>query len=130
MTKQLPEGYDVDKHFTPNYNPWDQRVCLVPNADLFAAIANGSASIVTDTIETFTETGLKLASGDELEADIVVTATGLNMLVFGGLDLTVDGEDDLAAPDDRLPGHDAQRRAELRVLDRLHERVVDAQVPT
>ena len=93
VSKQLPEGYDVDKHFTPNYNPWDQRVCLVPNADLFAAISDGSASIVTDTIETFTETGLKLASGDELEADIVITATGLNMLVFGGLDLTVDGEE-------------------------------------
>jgi cation diffusion facilitator CzcD-associated flavoprotein CzcO len=90
--KALPEGFDVDRHFNPPYNPWDQRMCLVPDGDLFAAISDGKASVVTDRIATFTERGLLLESGDELEADIVVTATGLQMMPFGGLDLTVDGE--------------------------------------
>jgi monooxygenase len=89
---QLPEGYDVDTHFNPRYKPWDQRMCLVPNADLFEAISNGSASVVTDTVDTFTETGVRLGSGEELEADVVVTATGLNMLVFGGIELRVDDQ--------------------------------------
>ncbi len=89
---QLPPGYAVDTHFNPAYDPWDQRMCLVPDGDLFAAIKDGSASVVTDRIATFTETGLDLASGDRLEADIVVTATGLNLQVFGGTELTVDGE--------------------------------------
>ncbi|NMO15668.1 NAD(P)/FAD-dependent oxidoreductase [Pyxidicoccus fallax] len=89
--KQLPKGYPVDEHFSPPYNPWDQRLCMVPDADLFQAIRKGSASVVTDRIETFTERGLKLASGRELEADIVVTATGLNLLALGGIALTVDG---------------------------------------
>jgi len=98
VVRQLPEGFDVDTHFRPRYNPWDQRMCLVPNADLFKALSNGTASMVTDQIATFTETGIKLGSGDELEADVIVTATGLNMLVFGGIDLTVDG-DEIAMPD-------------------------------
>ncbi|RYC11476.1 flavin-containing monooxygenase [Nocardioides zhouii] len=89
---QLPPGYAVDTHFKPAYDPWDQRMCLVPDGDLFTAIRNGSASVVTDRIATFTETGLDLASGDRLEADVVVTATGLNLQVFGGTELTVDGE--------------------------------------
>ena len=76
VRRHLPEGYDVDTHFNPRYNPWDQRLCLVPDSDLFEAIARGDASVVTDGIETFTETGLKLTSGDELEADVIVTATG------------------------------------------------------
>jgi monooxygenase len=91
--KALPPGYDVRKHFKPNYNPWDQRVCLVPDGDLFEAISDGSASIETDTIDTFSERGVKLASGKELEADLVVTATGLNLLALGGMELSVDGED-------------------------------------
>jgi cation diffusion facilitator CzcD-associated flavoprotein CzcO len=91
VARQLPEGYDVDTHFNPSYNPWDQRICLVPDGDLFEAISAGTASVVTDRIETFTETGIRLESGDELEADIVVTATGLNLLPLGGLDFTVDG---------------------------------------
>ncbi len=82
--RQLPEGYDVDKHFAPRYNPWDQRMCLVPNGDLFKTIRDGKADMVTDTIERFTETGIRLASGDELQADIIVTATGLNLQLFGG----------------------------------------------
>jgi monooxygenase len=91
--KALPPGYDVNKHFKPRYNPWDQRVCLVPDGDLFAAIRDGSASIETDTIETFTEQGIKLSSGKQLEADLVVTATGLNLLALGGMEIAVDGED-------------------------------------
>jgi monooxygenase len=91
--KALPPGYDVDTHFRPKYNPWDQRVCLVPDGDLFEAISNGSASIATDEIETLTETGLKLKSGAELDADLVVTATGLNLLALGGTELAVDGRE-------------------------------------
>jgi monooxygenase len=93
VTKLLPPAYDVETHFTPRYNPWDQRVCLVPDGDLFTAISEDRASIVTDTVDTFTEHGIKLASGAELEADVIVTATGLNMLAFGGMTLAVDGRD-------------------------------------
>ncbi len=89
--KLLPFGYDVDTHFKPRYNPWDQRLCLVPDGNLFLALRSGTAEIVTDTIDTFTETGLRLASGRELDADIIVTATGLNLMLFGGIELTVDG---------------------------------------
>jgi len=89
--KQLGRGYDVGKHFNPRYNPWDQRLCFVPDADLFKAIRAGTASVVTDEIETFTETGLKLRSGAELEADIIVTATGLKVRMVGGMAMVVDG---------------------------------------
>ncbi len=92
LTRQLPAGYDIDTHFTPRYDPWDQRLCVVPNGDLFTAIRSGAASVVTDHIDTFTETGLRLRSGAELDADIVVTATGLDLLFLGGAQLTVDGE--------------------------------------
>ncbi|QUQ68646.1 flavin-containing monooxygenase [Kutzneria sp. CA-103260] len=88
--KLLPAGYDVDKHFRPRYNPWDQRLCLVPDGDLFRAIRHGKASVATDEIAEFTESGIRLRSGDELPADIVVTATGLRLLAFGGIRLTVD----------------------------------------
>jgi monooxygenase len=90
VEKALPAGFDVDRHFTPAYDPWDQRVCLVPDGDLFEALGAGTASIATDRIRTFTETGLELESGEHLDADVVVTATGLNMLALGGMDLTVD----------------------------------------
>ncbi|NKE58995.1 NAD(P)/FAD-dependent oxidoreductase [Lentzea sp. PSKA42] len=89
--KRLPAGYDVAKHFTPNYNPWDQRVCLAPDGDLFAAIRDGKASVVTDVVDTFTPDGIRLKSGDEIAADIVVTATGLNMLALGEMEVSVDG---------------------------------------
>jgi len=89
--RQLPAGYDVDTHFKPVYNPWDQRLCLVPDGDLFRAIRQQRASVVTGRIATFTEHGLRLESGEELPADIVVTATGLQLLALGGLQLTVDG---------------------------------------
>jgi monooxygenase len=91
-TKQLPPGYEVDTHFAPSYNPWDQRMCLIPDGDLFRSIRNGRASVVTDQIDTFTESGIRLQSGEELEADIVVSATGLNLLAIGGMGLEVDGE--------------------------------------
>jgi monooxygenase len=92
VRKQLGPDYDVETHFTPRYKPWDQRVCLVPNGDLFKAIREGRASVVTDHIETFTEQGIKLCSGDELEVDLIVTATGLELEVLGGVELTVDGQ--------------------------------------
>jgi monooxygenase len=93
VERALPPGYDIDKHFTPRYNPWDQRMCLVPDSDLFEAISSGDASVVTDRIASFAERGIELESGEELEADVVVTATGLNLLFLGGLQLTVDGEE-------------------------------------
>jgi monooxygenase len=89
---QLPEGYDVDTHFNPPYEPWDQRLCLVPDGDLFQAIASGRAEIVTDRIKTFTERGLALESGREVEAEVIVTATGFNLLLLGGMEVAVDGE--------------------------------------
>jgi monooxygenase len=92
VQRSLPAGYDVDKHFRPKYNPWDQRMCLVPNGDLFKAIRHGDATVVTDTIDSFTEDGIKLDSGEQLEADVIVTATGLNLLFLGGMELVVDGE--------------------------------------
>jgi len=87
----LGPDFDVAKHFRPRYNPWDQRLCLAPDGDFFAAIKSGSASIATDEIERFTLTGLQLKSGAHLDADLVVTATGLNLQVLGGLQLSVDG---------------------------------------
>ncbi|MGW4272979.1 flavin-containing monooxygenase [Streptomyces seoulensis] len=91
--RQLPAGYAVDTHFNPPYDPWDQRLCAVPDGDLFRAIRGGSASVVTDRIASFTETGVLLESGRELPADVVVTATGLNVQAFGGARLTVDGRE-------------------------------------
>jgi cation diffusion facilitator CzcD-associated flavoprotein CzcO len=98
VRRQLPEGYEIDVHFRPSYNPWDQRLCLVPDGDLFRAIRQGRASVVTDRVATFTETGLELESGKTLDADIVVTATGLNLIAFGGMALVVDGTE-IALPD-------------------------------
>ena len=89
---ELEPDYDVETHFTPRYNPWDQRLCLVPNSDLFQAIKSGQASVVTDHIDTFTETGIRLQSGQELEADIIITATGLNLVILGNIQFTVDDQ--------------------------------------
>jgi cation diffusion facilitator CzcD-associated flavoprotein CzcO len=89
--RQLPD-LDVDTHFNPSYNPWDQRLCVVPGGDLFRALRKGDASVVTDRIERFDATGIQLESGEHLDADIVVTATGLNLLAFGGIDVHVDGK--------------------------------------
>ena len=93
IKRQLPKGYPIDPHFTPRYDPWDQRLCAVPNGDLFKAIKKGTVSVVTDTIDTFTDKGIRVSSGEELEADIVITATGLELLFVGGIDVTVDGEE-------------------------------------
>jgi len=98
LARRLPPGFDVDTHFNPRYEPWDQRMCIVPDGDLFDAISDGRASVVTDRIETLTERGLALAAGAELEADLIVTATGLEMVPFGGIRLSVDERDvDLGA---------------------------------
>jgi monooxygenase len=93
IERQLPPGYDVDTHFKPSYDPWDQRMCLVPDSNLFAALSSGRASIATDHVDTFTPGGVRLRSGRELQADIVVTATGLNLLALGGMQIAVDGRD-------------------------------------
>lgn len=89
--KELPEGYDLS-HFNPKYDPWDQRLCVVPDADLFRAIKAGKVEVVTDTIKQFTPKGIELNSGRQLEADIVVSATGLNLMLMGGIDLSINGE--------------------------------------
>ncbi len=90
IEKQVPEA-DIAAHFTPRYNPWDQRLCVAADGDLFRAIRSGRASVVTATIKTFTEKGVALEDGEELEADMIVTATGLNLLPVGGAQLSVDG---------------------------------------
>jgi cation diffusion facilitator CzcD-associated flavoprotein CzcO len=88
----LGEEFDVEKHFTPSYRPWQQRLAFVPEGDLFQGIAAGKASVVTDEIDTFTETGVRTRSGEQLDADIIVTATGFNLCMFGDIDFDVDGE--------------------------------------
>jgi monooxygenase len=92
LRTQLGRRFDIDKHFTPRYNPWDQRLCLVPDSDLFDALKAGKASVVTDEIETFTEKGIRVKSGEELECAIIVTATGLKLKLLGGMTMTVDGK--------------------------------------
>jgi cation diffusion facilitator CzcD-associated flavoprotein CzcO len=89
---ELGDDYDVEKHFTPSYNPWDQRLCLVPDGDLFASIRSGKASVVTDHIDCFTSSGIQLQSGEKVEADIVISATGLELKVLGGVEFAMDGE--------------------------------------
>lgn len=90
--RELPAGYDVDTHFNPAYEPWDQRLCMAPNGDLFKALRSGKAQMVTDHIERFTDTGIRLQSGQDLPADIIVTATGLKLQACGGMELDVDGK--------------------------------------
>ncbi len=92
VKKKLGPEIDVDKHFNPAYNPWDQRLCLIPNGDLFRSLKLGKASVVTESIETFTKNGIELVSGEHLDADIIVTATGLRVLALGDIDIDVDGE--------------------------------------
>lgn len=91
VRQSLGPDYDVATHFVPRYNPWEQRLCFAPDGDFFKAIQSGQASVVTDHIDTFTETGIALKSGQELKADIIVTATGLNLVVLGGVEVIVDG---------------------------------------
>ena len=92
VAKLLPDGYDIGTHFTPRYNPWDQRLCLVPDADMFDAIKAGRVSVVTDEIERFTPAGIRLKSGNEIAADIIVTATGLKIQLLSDVAFTIDGE--------------------------------------
>ncbi len=92
VKRELNPGFDIEKHFTPTYKPWDQRVCLVPDSDLFKAINDGRAEVVTDQIESFVENGIELKSGRILEADLIVTATGLTLKMMGGIKLSVDGK--------------------------------------
>jgi cation diffusion facilitator CzcD-associated flavoprotein CzcO len=92
VARRLPDGYDVGRHFTPSYGPWDQRVCIVPGGDLFAAISAGRVDVVTGTIDTFTDRGLRLTTGEDVEADVVIAATGLEVLALGDIDVVVDGE--------------------------------------
>ena len=128
VRRELDGQVDVDAHFTPTYKPWDQRVCLVPNGDLFEALRAGRASVVTDQIDTFVETGIRLRSGRTIDADLVVTATGLKLKLFGGLAVEVDGQARRPLEDGRIQGHDVQRCSQFRLRPRLHERVLDAQV--
>ncbi|MGB3301286.1 flavin-containing monooxygenase [Gordonia sp. (in: high G+C Gram-positive bacteria)] len=88
----LPKGFDVDTHFKPRYEPWDQRLCIIPDGDFYKAVKSGTADVATDTIKKFTATGIDLDSGGHLDADIIVTATGLDLVTFGGASLSVDGE--------------------------------------
>lgn len=91
VARRLPDGFDVERHFTPDYDPWDQRVCLIPDDDLFVALRRGEATVVTDTTERFVPEGVVTGSGQVIEADVVVTATGLELLMLGGIELVVDG---------------------------------------
>jgi cation diffusion facilitator CzcD-associated flavoprotein CzcO len=100
LERELPPGYDIDTHFTPTYDPWDQRLCVVPDGDLFRAIRDGRASVVTDHIDTFVPEGIRLQSGEVLPADVVVSATGLELLFIGGIEMSVDGE--VVEPGERL----------------------------
>jgi cation diffusion facilitator CzcD-associated flavoprotein CzcO len=124
----LGPEYDVAKHFTPRYNPWEQRLCLVPDGDLFKSIRDKRASVVTHEIDTFTKGGIKLKDGSELEADIIVTATGLNLQVLGGLEVSVDGRTVDFAANAELQGHDVFGYPEHGLGVRLHQRVVDAEM--
>jgi len=90
--RRLPREFDIDKHLTPAYEPWDQRVCVAPDGDFFKTLRSGKADIVTDTIDRFTKTGIQLSSGEHIDADIIVTATGLNLQLFGGATLSRNGE--------------------------------------
>ena len=127
LLRELPPGFDLETHFTPPYDPWDQRLCVVPDGDLFAAVRAGTASIVTGVIDRFTREGVLLRSGDELPADVVVTATGLQVQVLGGALIEVDGRPIAPGGDGRLQGDDGQRGPEPGHRAGLHERLVDAQ---
>ena len=98
--RYLPKGYDVDTHFKPRYNPWDQRLCLIPDADLYVAIGEGRAEVVTDHIDHFDSTGIVLTSGTHLDADVIVTATGLQLQALGGVTVSIDGAE--IKPQDRF----------------------------
>ncbi len=126
VKKHVGEGFDMS-HFSPHYKPWDERLCAVPDADLFKVLREGKASIVTDHIDTFTETGIRLKSGKELQADIVVAATGLQLQSLGGMALRVDGQPANDQRADDLQGRAAAGRAQHGLAVRLHQCIVDAE---
>ena len=121
----LPPGFDVETHFTPRYMPWRQRIAFLPDGDLFKSISAGQASMVTDEIETFTEDGVLLKSGEELDADIIVTATGFNLSVLGDISFSLDGAAVGPRRHGHLSRHDVLRRAEPGVGVRLLPRELD-----
>ena len=124
---RLPAGFDLDTHLTPSYEPWDQRLCATPDGDLFRAIRSGSADIVTEEIDRFTTGGVRLRSGRQLAADVIITATGLDLLAFGGMELVVD--DRVVDPAETIAykGMMMSGRTELLSHARLHQRLLDAQ---
>ena len=121
----LGPDYDVETHFTPSYRPWRQRLAFVPDGDLFQAIRAGKASVVTDEIERFTETGIQLKSGTLLEADIIVTATGFHLSVLGDIDFTIDGKPLVFCRHRHLSRHDVHRRAQHGLGVRVFPRQLD-----
>ena len=125
--RRLPEGYDWDKHFTPNYKPWDQRVCLAPNGDLFKKIRKGKADVVTDTIERFTKTGIKLASGEELRCRHHYHGNGFEHAAARRPPADQERRADRPHIADDLQGSDVLRHPELRDDLRLHQCLVDAE---
>ena len=90
VREELGDDFDVEKHFTPRYNPWDQRMCLVPDSDLFNSIKDGQASVVTDVIDRFDEKGILVQSGELIEADIIVSATGIELNALNDIDVSID----------------------------------------
>ena len=123
---ELPEGFDVEKHFNPSYRPWQQRIALLPDGDMFKSIKKGQASVVTDQIETFDATGIQLASGERLDADVVITATGFDLSVMGDVAFVVDGQELDWADTVTYRGLDVHRRAEPGVRVRLLPGQLDA----
>ena len=126
--RALPPGYDVERDFAPRYNPWDQRLCLVPDGDLFAAMKAGKVAVVTDAIERFTADGISLRSGEALPADIVVTATGLVVKLLGGIALDVDGAPVNVADRFSYKGMMLSDVPNLALVLRLHQRLLDAEM--
>ena len=126
MRAYLGPDYDIETHFTPKYRPWRQRIAFIPDGDLFKGIAAGKASVVTDEIERFTEKGVLLKSGKELEADIIVTATGFNLCVLGDIDFVDRRQAAGFRRHGHLSRHDVHRRAEHGLGVRLFPRELDA----
>ncbi len=123
----LPPGFDVDTHFGPRYDPWDQRLCVCPDGDLFEVLSDGRASIVTDTVHVVHRGRGRAGLGRDARRRLIVTATGLRLQALGGMQLVVDGRE-VSAPDTTVyMGAMLSGRAQLRVRDRLHERLVDVE---
>ena len=127
VSAELPYGFDIEMHLTPHFTVWDQRVCLAPDGDFFAALRAGKADIVTDHIESFTKRGVKVKTGEEIEADIIVTATGLDLKFFGGVDIQVDNKPVLAKDTMTYKGM-MFSGAEFCAVERLYQCLMDAEM--